>query len=340
MNSAYELPAEDREEFEQVLEEALRTYRLSTGADEQRLTELRAEALRMLPALAAAAQSEYSRFDRLRRRYGAAPGTPALPRALRSASTEERSGGPGVLAAVFALVPVLSTVTALVFLTVGDGLGLTDAEPALAAPRRQAGWAFAAMAAMGVVVAVIALVVAAVRNSSATAIRAQRPVEEIARAREEWRRALYDHGIMPFLRAHGAPRDGHASRRTPRLRFSSPEFTSPDFSSHPDESAEPRQALRPRYTHPSFSGPEFLRPAFSSPAETGADDDSETKPLPGPRGELGYAPPDYSAPQYDGPEFGSPRAHGGRSGRGPGSAQPDDDSPDFTSPAEEDSDPE
>lgn len=278
MNSAYDLPSEDHAEFEQVLDEALRTIRLTTGADRYRIASLRAEAIDAASEIAATAADEYRRFDDLRQRSRGSP-TPAPAPATSPRAGQERPGGglAGLLAAASALVPVLAAIAAVIFLGLGYGLGLADPEPALAGPMRQAGWVFAVIAALGLLLALAALVVAAARNGSATAVDAARPATDLSRAREEWRRALLDHGIMPFLRertpatpaARGDGTPGGPARRTPRLRFSSPRFTSPDFTG-PDEDADDRDhsRTRPRYTHPGFSNP-----GFTSPAEGGADRD-------------------------------------------------------------------
>lgn len=58
MNSAYDLPSEDHAEFEQVLDEALRTIRLTTGADRYRIASLRAEAIDAASEIAATAADE------------------------------------------------------------------------------------------------------------------------------------------------------------------------------------------------------------------------------------------------------------------------------------------
>lgn len=289
MTSVERLLPEDRDEFEQVLDEALRTAR--RGDDHHPDTAaLRALALDAIPLIAPAASAEYERYVRARQK---ARERPRRRPAGGVAPPEERTG-PGLIAVVSVLVPVLAGIAAVVFLPFGYGLALADPEPAVAAPMRTAGWVFAALAALGVVVAVVELVVGAVRNG-ATSIRASgEPLgREVSRARAEWRRALLVRGIEPFLRdaestaestgkaaaestaestarpvlGAGAPADerraaagGRGGRpsehRTPRLRFSSPDFTSPAEGG--DGSAS---GSGPGWGHPDFSSPSFSSPA-------------------------------------------------------------------------------
>jgi hypothetical protein len=350
MNSAEVLPPEDRAEFERALDEALRSARLTTGADRFADDELRALALGAVPRIAAAAEEEYRRFAQLRhelRRPGrTSPATPPTPTPSHPGGNGSDSGsGSGVVAVAAALVPVLAVIAALIFLLLGYALGLADPEPAIAERMRQVGWVFAVLAGVGVLLAVAGLVAAAVSNGARTSIRA-RPAggtgplaEEVARAREEWRRALLEHGIMPFLREH-APQHGDEAgeRRTPRLRFSSPDFSSPDFDSRTP--TQGGSATRPRYSHPDYSGPRFGRPDFTSPEE-GRDEEARQTTRSG----RGFAPPDYSGPDFSSPDFDSPdyASPDFDSGAGdedtpprtrPRYSQPDFSSPEFTSPAD------
>ncbi|MGK5533857.1 hypothetical protein [Streptomyces sp. URMC 129] len=208
------LPPEDRADVERVLDETLLTARLTSGLDRAGIDRLRALALDSLPEITAAADTEYQRYARLRAASRAGP------------RQDANGAGTGAMTAVFVLVPVLAAIAAAVFLLLGYALGVAGSEPTIAAPMRQAGWVFAAVAGAGAVAAAVGLVVAAVRNGAAAA-----PVaDETAHAREEWRRALHDRGVVPFLRRHGehGGRGEHAARRT---GFSSPRFSSPHFSS-------------------------------------------------------------------------------------------------------------
>ena len=82
------------------------------------------------------------------------------------------------------------------------------------------------------------------------------------RAREAWRDALLERGIMPFLRealadpgtaALGRPcRRRRPAGRMPHLGYNRPGFSSPDGG----PTAGPR---------PSFSSPDFTSPDFGGP---------------------------------------------------------------------------
>lgn len=371
MTSAEVLLPEDQAEFERVLDDALRTVRLTGGAEGEAVDQLRALALRAMPQIAAAAEPEYRHLTRLRRelrsprrpgrgrrggrlsgggadgdadgvRDGGGDGGEAVaavdgpsPAGVLPPVADEPAAGSGVVAMVAVLAPVLSVTAAVIFLLFGHALALADPEPAIARPMRDIGWVFLALAAVCVLLAFVGLLVAAIRNEARTSIRASRAAagrgdlaQELARAREDWRRALLDHGIMPFLReqtdAAAGGDGGRRERRTPRLTFSSPEFASPDFDSHVPHQG--RRFTRPRFSQPEFSGPRFGKPAFTSPDE-GRDAEERTEA--GAR--RGFAAPEYSQPEFSSPDFASP----GRRGPGaeaPGFASPDFEGPDFASP--------
>ncbi|MDB1086199.1 hypothetical protein PJ985_01245 [Streptomyces sp. ACA25] len=266
MNSAEYLSQEDRPEFERVLDEALRAARrdprLVPAGARFDAEELRANALDALPLIAGSAEDEYRRFVLLRER-SRMPG---------GGGTEQQvpdgRAGAGLVAVVSVLLPVLAGVAAALFLAFGYGLRLAETEPAIAEPMRTAGWVFAVLMAVGMLVGGVELWVTALRNRAT-----QIPVggaardsgsspEELQRARHEWRRALLERGIAPFLRealASGGPGTdlpelppGQRSRegRTPRLSFSSPNFSSPSEGRGDAGSG-------PRYSHPRFSSPKF-----------------------------------------------------------------------------------
>ncbi|ARQ69704.1 hypothetical protein [Streptomyces marincola] len=257
MSSPDALPPEDRAAFEQVLDAALRSARSAGRVDAAGAEALRALAVDALPRLAATAAPEHERLVRLRARRPA--GEPARP------PGSAPGAGTGVTALVLALVPALAAVAALVFLLLGHVLALGDPEPAVAAPMRTAGWTFAAVAALGLLGAVCGLVVAAARNGAASGQDTAAPRDQLARAGAEWRRALLDRGIAPFLREH-APAPGERPPGGTRPRFSPPDFSSPDFSRR-------AEAPAPRPGGARFSSPRFSSPDFSSPAEGGADRD-------------------------------------------------------------------
>jgi hypothetical protein len=206
-DSASPLLVEDRPEFERVLDEALRTARdhLEPAAC-ARLTapQLRAMALSAAVPIASCAAAEYADFVRLREELRHPAYAPRL--------TETRgANGAGLLAVVFVLAPLLAGAAALIFLLLGYGLHLVRPEPTLAAPLRSVGWAFVQLAAASAQVGMGGMLWAALRNG-ATAIRDLPGVPptglaaEVERARGEWRAALLERGLLPFLReATAAP---------------------------------------------------------------------------------------------------------------------------------------
>ncbi|MGK5500610.1 hypothetical protein ACSNOF_22175, partial [Streptomyces sp. URMC 125] len=121
----------------------------------------------------------------------------------------------GLLAVLSVLAPALAGAAAVIFLLVGHLLRLLTPEPSIAAPMRGAGWAFAALAAVSLLAASVGLLTTAVRHGSG-ALRAEGRdgrsgpggpdgpegslAEEVARARETWRAALLERGVLPFLR--------------------------------------------------------------------------------------------------------------------------------------------
>ncbi len=344
MNSAEVLPPEDHAEFERVLEEALRTIRLTTRADRYHVEHLRSLALKEIPRIVSPAGNEYRNYTRLRAELRR-PGRPTAERAGagRSVAATRTGGatggaGTGLVTVAAVLVPVLAAIAAVIFLLLGYALGLADPEPAMARPMREVGWVFAVLAAAGLLLAAAGLLAAAIRNGSQTSIHAPQArrgrtgergplADEVTRAREEWRRALLDQGVMPFLREQAARSGVEAGqedeRRTPRLRFSSPDFSSPDFAG--PAAASNQQHTRPRFSQPDFSGPEFGRPNFTSPEEGWGDEDESS-----PR-ERRYAQPDFSAPDFASPDFESPD-FGGSDFSGPAFDSPDFEGPEFSSP--------
>ncbi|MBW1601724.1 hypothetical protein JJV70_06275 [Streptomyces sp. JJ66] len=259
MNSAPHLRLEDRQEFERVLDDALRTAHTRPGLDGvgQRLSpaQLRTMALGAAAAIAACAATEYEHFtavrDQLRR--GSGSGGPGL--------TE--SGGAGLFAVLSVLAPVLAGTAAVIFLAVGYTLTALSPDVALGEPMRNVGWVFAALAAAGLLAASVSLVRTALRNSASSprpgTQAAQEPLaQELERARAAWRAALLDRGVLPFFRdalarADAPPAPGVS--RTPRLGYSHPGFTSP-------------RATEDTRTRPRYSSPDFTSPDFTGPDET------------------------------------------------------------------------
>ncbi|MFE9395590.1 hypothetical protein [Streptomyces flavidovirens] len=268
-SSAPHLLAEDRPEFERVLDEALRTahHRPELSAIGQRLnsTQLRTMAMNASALIAAAAAAEYDHYVKVREEMrtppAAADGTGSVL-AMGDATTE--TTGAGAAAVVAVLTPVLAGTASVIFLIVGYLLTMLTPEPAFARTLLTAGWVFAALAAAGFLAAAVGLLLTALRNGS-TACRDGRGGErnpEVERAGEAWRHALLERGFVPFLRAAlaepgtgpAAPAPRRPAGRIPDLGYSRPDYSSPG----PDGGTTPG----PR---PSFSSPDFSSPDFGGP---------------------------------------------------------------------------
>lgn len=265
MRSAPHLLAEDRPEYERILDDALRHAhrRPDLAAVGERLNpvQLRTMALNATEAITATAATEYDHYVRAREELrGAADGEDPAPGA--DADRPVRSGA-GTGAVVTVLAPVLAGTAAFIFLLVGYLLKLLSPPPAFASTMVTAGWFFAVVMAAAILVAAVGLLITALRNGStaedAGHDEAELP-EEVARAREAWRHALLERGILPFLRdALDDPGAASASRapqpspnRIPRVGYNSPGFSGPDDG--------PAAGPRPTFTSPDFTSPEFGGP--------------------------------------------------------------------------------
>ncbi|MBG0852548.1 hypothetical protein I2W78_12040 [Streptomyces spinoverrucosus] len=218
---------EDRAEYERLLDEALSSahHRPELAAVGQRLNpeQLRTMALNATALITAAAATEYQHYVGVREelRRPAPVGAP-----VGQASVSD-SAGVGVMAVVAVLGPVLAGAAAAIFLLGGYLLKLFDPDPGIAEHLIVTGWVFGAVTAASILAAVVGLVGSALRNQSSSS----EPDElggEVARAREAWRHALLERGILPFLRA--AVEDPAPTSRIPHLGYSEPRFSSPDYS--------------------------------------------------------------------------------------------------------------
>ncbi|WP_328732078.1 hypothetical protein OHT20_19010 [Streptomyces caniferus] len=289
MNSAPHLLNEDRAEFARILDEALRTaeYRpddfTAVGGTPLNAEQLRTMALSATTAIAACATAEYQRYVQLRAELRAPTPVPShVPAddeeqspeadgssgpAIATSLGEAETTGAGLTAMVAVLAPVLAGIAAVLFLLIGYALRALSPDKALAQPLISVGWIFAALTAAGALVAMAGLVITALRNgSSAQAARADELGEALDNAREVWRRALLERGVLPFLREAladpTATPDDDPSRYVPRrtsppesripsLGYTRPEFTSPDSGS---------SGSRPRYSSPDFTSPDYGGP--------------------------------------------------------------------------------
>ncbi|TVL92342.1 hypothetical protein [Streptomyces sp. SAJ15] len=283
MNSAPHLLKEDRPEFERVLNEALRSAdrhpELAAMGRQLTTAQLRTMALSASAAISACAAAEYQAYVETRERLRApAPRDPHTAEGDGGSSDPEGDAapglgsgpgpGPGIVAVVAVLAPVLAGAASVIFLIFGYALRMIHPAPSIAQPMVTAGWLFAALTAAGILLAAVGLLLTAVRNG-ASAIRgaaALERAEEVARARETWRRALLERGVLPFL--HEAlteaaasppsaaasphpPRSVEGAGRTPHLGYSRPGFST-------DGDGGP--TTRPRFSSPDFTSPDFGGP--------------------------------------------------------------------------------
>ena len=286
MKSAPHLFAEDRPEFERVLDEVLRTADRQPDLKGigQRLTaeQLRTMALSASAAITACAAAEYQDYvvARTRLREPAPPPPLPMPGAPEDDGEHPHSAGftgavldasgAGLVPMLAVLAPVLAGTAAIIFLLVGYVLHVLDPAPSIAQPMITAGWFFAALTAAGILLAGVGLLITALRNGS-SAIRGEalaEQLEEVDRAREAWRQALLERGVLPFLRealtnpsapapwtaptrSSSAYVPGYSEAgRTPHLGYSRPGFSTDDEA----------PKARPRYSSPDYTSPEYGGP--------------------------------------------------------------------------------
>ncbi|AVH57724.1 MULTISPECIES: hypothetical protein [Streptomyces] len=283
MNSVPQhLLSEDRQEYERILDEALRSapHRPELAAVGQRLNpeQLRTMALNATALITAAATAEYQHYVKVREELrqpapstpvasektgSAEPGTTAMGLAATVGEVTETAGA-GAIAVVAVLAPVLAGTAAVIFLLVGYILKMLDPEPAFAKTLQTTGWVFGAVTAAAILVAAVGLLLTALRNSSSSVQAGARGEldEQVARARKAWREALLERGILPFLQealadpgsaAVGRPAPAPApTSRIPQLGYNRPGFSSPEGG--------PAAGPRPSFTSPDFTSPDFGGP--------------------------------------------------------------------------------
>lgn len=282
MNSVPQhLLSEDRQEYERLLDEALRSahHRPELAAVGQRLNpeQLRTMALNATALITAAAATEYQHYVKVREELRRpAPSTPTATR--ESGSTEPSTGamglattmgeaaaetvGAGAVAIIAVLAPVLAGTAAAIFLLVGYTLKMLDPEPGIAQTMVTTGWVFGAVTAVAILLAAVGLLITALRNRpSLNAGPYEELSGEVATAREAWRQTLLENGILPFLReALTSPDQAAPQRATPTIptsRMPHLGYDRPGFTSPGDGPSGPRPSFSsPDYTSPDFGGPD------------------------------------------------------------------------------------
>ncbi|MDH6124352.1 hypothetical protein [Kitasatospora sp. GP82] len=199
-----QLPQQDRADFELALGQALardeirEALRRNPGLGSE---QLRALARTASGEIAAAAADEYIEYLRVRSTSGPADSTGTGD--SRSIDPDWAGGLMGVLAV---LVPLLTGTAAGILLLLGYALGLAKSQRHLADSLLTAGWAAAVVAGICVVAGVSGLLATAARRRAAQSEAVQSEAapgtarsEELERAREAWRTALLERGLLPFL---------------------------------------------------------------------------------------------------------------------------------------------
>ncbi|WP_046494282.1 membrane protein [Streptomyces odonnellii] len=224
----------------------------STGSDSVRADSVRADSARPDSVRSGSARSDTARHDSAR---DSVP-TPA--------DAEVPVSGAGFTAIITVLVPVLGGIAAMIFLLVGYLLKALSRPPAFADSLLAVGWFFGAITALGILAAAIGLLVTALRNRKTQLPAEESPSgelpDEVARAREAWRHALLERGVLPFLRDvladpsadPAAPGPARPAKHLPKIGYSRPDFTSPDEGAATDR--------RPSFTSPDFTSPDFGGP--------------------------------------------------------------------------------
>ncbi|CAM5708338.1 hypothetical protein [Streptomyces fumanus] len=284
MNSVPQhLSNEDRQEYARVLDEALRSapHRPELAAVGQRLNpeQLRTMALNATALITAAAAAEYQHYVKVREELrqparstpsssvpesgSADPGSNATGLAATMGEITEAAGA-GAVAVIAVLAPVLAGTAAAIFLLVGYVLRMLVPGQEFARTLLTTGWVFGAVTAVAILVAAAGLLTTALRNRPSAEAASYGVLDgEVQRARDAWRKALLERGILPFLQdaladpdAAGALRGTPPpapSSRMPQLGYGRPGFTSPENG----PAAGPRPSYSsPDYTSPDFGGPE------------------------------------------------------------------------------------
>ncbi|MEU6547025.1 hypothetical protein [Streptomyces sp. NPDC046859] len=286
------LLGEDRQEYERLLDEAVRSapHRPELAAAGRRLNteQLRAMALNATDLITSAAATEYQHYVAVREemrapaartRQSDAPTTVGLATAVRGMQEPpdaDADAGAGAAAVAAALTPVLAGTAATIFLGVGYLLELVGRASSFSNGLITTGWIFGAVTAAGILVAAAGLLLSALRNGRATETGAHGDLgPEVEQARDAWRAALLERGILPFLRDalthHGTTSAPHRAASPhggiPQLGYGRPGFGSPQD--------EPTAGPRPSFTSPDFTSPDFTSPDFTSPDFGGPEQDPE-----------------------------------------------------------------
>lgn len=196
MDRPLRLPQQDRADFETELGRALAGPQvraaLREGDDDGHGVErLRRSARENAGFVLAAAAPEYERYAMLR----------ADADALARLPVDAPGGGraSGLWGVLGVIVPVVAGAAAAIFLLLGYVMGLAQDLEVLGGALVAAGWIAAGVAALGLLVGGLGLLSTASRSRSAESAEEPGAAGELARARESWRLALAERGLVPYL---------------------------------------------------------------------------------------------------------------------------------------------
>lgn len=213
----------------------------------------------------------WARMSYGRRLLAAVLGLHVRPEVPKAAGTAEartptpettEAAGSGAFAVFAAPAAVLSGTVAAILLLVGLVLRMFNAE-STAAPTLFTAGSLLGAATVGAIV--VCVVVTALRSRGRSTPHAEDHreefIEEVARAREVWREAVLERGILPFLRAAladpGTAALNPTARSAPASRIPRVGYAGPDFTDPAAGTTGQRPSFRsPDYTSPDFGGPE------------------------------------------------------------------------------------
>ncbi|MFD9125290.1 hypothetical protein [Kitasatospora sp. NPDC059571] len=281
MTDAPHLLAEDRPDYERVLDEALRDATIldALRAPEPHLNaeQLRTKAMLAAGDVAAAAAPEYRHYVGLRddlRHPAAERAAAGQPGGLGG----ELSGrlraddGAGLFPVLTVLAPILSWSAAALLLLIG--YLLRAVRPALPLGRSvvTAGWAAIAVGIAAMAVGIVGLLLTALRDGAARpAGEDPHLADDVEEARLAWHAALRDRALLPYL---------HRNLDT-----------DPALSPQPAGRPIPPQMLSPGYTPPGYSSA-----GFTSPGVEGITDREGREPRTAEFTSPGYTPPGFTGP--------------------------------------------
>ncbi|MER7752235.1 hypothetical protein [Kitasatospora sp. NPDC097643] len=207
MDRPLRLPQQDRADFEAELGRALagpqvRAALRAAGEGPQEVERLRRCARENAEYVLAAAAPEYETYAALR---ADADSVARLP--VDAPARERASGWWGVLAVI---LPMVAGAVAVILLLLGYLLELVEDVEVLSEALVDAGWAAVGVAAVGGLLGGVGLLAAAARSRSRS-VAGEEPGGAgglVPAARQTWRSALAERGLVPFLVAQASASPG------------------------------------------------------------------------------------------------------------------------------------